>query len=133
MAEYYSNLLQAFIDWTDDEISNGKKFLDWNEVTINWENLDLHWENIFIIFQRRGGFTPRDPQNDEYYKRYREGNPWRQLKEEIGSEKSENIIKILCKVKGVDYTKVFENKDNIKVVVNDFIRKKEEIKVKIKI
>lgn len=133
MTEYYSNLLQAFIDWTDDEISNGKKFLDWNEVAINWENLDLHWEDIFIIFQRRGGSSARDPENDENYKKYRENNPWVQLKEDLGSENSEKIIKVLCKIKGIDYTKIFENKDNIRVVVNDFVRSKEEIKVKIKL
>lgn len=128
----YSSLLNSFIDWTDEEIKSGKKFLDWEEITINWENLNLHWEDIFILFKKGGGGYSY---KDDTKKLYEDGNPWRKMSQEYGEEKTENIIKVLCKIKGVEYTKILENKDNIRIVVNDFIRTehKEDIKINVKL
>lgn len=133
MPSLYSSLLQNFIDWTDSEIANGKKFLDWNEVTINWENLDLHWEDIFILLESKRGGSGRGDTQKEDLRRYIEGNPWRQLKQQVGEEKAEKVIKVLCKINGVDYNTILENKDNIRVVVNDFFRRREESQIKVKI
>lgn len=133
MPNLYSSLLNTLIDWTDSEIANGKKFLDWNEVSIHWEDLDLHWEDIFIILEsKRGGSSSGSTQKEDL-RRYVEGNPWRQLKQQVGEENAEKVIKVLCKINGVDYNSILENKDNIRVVVNDFVRRKEENQIKIKV
>jgi hypothetical protein len=129
----YSSLLKAFIDWTDEEIKAGKKFLDWEEITIKWNELNLHWEDIFILLDRKGGGGVY-PYKEDVRKLYEEGNPWRNMSREIGEEKTEDIIKVLCKIKGIEYSKILENKNNIRIVVNDFIRTedKKEIKIKVK-
>jgi hypothetical protein len=136
MSLKYSSLLDSFIDWTDEEISLGKKFLDWQELTLHWESIELHWEDIFILLEierKRGGGSGGALQRGEIEKLYIEGNPWRQMKDQVGVEQTEEFIKVLCKIKGVDYTKILENKNNIRVVVNDFIRKENEIKIKVKL
>lgn len=134
MSLYFSSLLNALIDWTDEEISNGKKFLDWNEVSINWENIDLHWEDVFIILERKKGGGSGTPQRSELeVQKYIEGNPWRKLKNELGEEKTEKIIKVLCKINNIEYNSILEHKEDIRVIVNDFVRNTEEIKIKIKI
>lgn len=134
MKSYYSSLLQSFIDWTDEEILLGKKFLDWDEIIINWENIDLHWEDIFILLEtkKKGGGSGGDIQKGDL-KRYIEGNPWRQMRNDIGDEKSEKLIKVYCEKRGIDYQSIFEKKENIRIIVNDFIRSNGDIKIKIKI
>ncbi len=52
--------MNSDLNWTDDEISVGKKWLKWEEMTINWENIDLTWDEVFILLEveniiRRGG------------------------------------------------------------------------------
>lgn len=136
MSLKYSSLLSLLIDWSDEEIALGKKFLDWNEVNLHWEDINLHWEDIFIILEvekKRGGGGYRGYLQKEDFEKYVEGNPWRQMRNQIGEEKTENFIKVLCKIKGIDYSKVLENKNNIRVLVNDFIRKEKEIKIKVKL
>lgn len=134
MKTIYSSLLQSLIEWTDQEISLGKKFLDWEEVTINWENLNLHWEDIFIILKKRGSNSSGDIERGEFQK-YIEGNPWRKMQQQFGDDESEKIIKVLCKINGIEYDKILENKQNIRILVNDFIRNKEldQINVKVKL
>lgn len=135
MAEYYSSLLQAFIDWTDQEIENGKKFLDWNEVSIQWQNIDIHWEDIFILLERKKGGSSGsgDPYRGEVLKRYVEGNPWKQARKELGEEKAENLVKVFCTINGIDYKSIHENKENIRIVVNEFIRENDDKKISVKI
>ena len=112
MSLYYSSLLDALIDWTDEEILLGKKFLDWQEVSLKWNNVDLHWEDIFILFEvkkKRGGGSGY-PYKEDLEKLYKENNPWRQLRNEVGDEKSEKIIKVLCKINNIEYSSILENK-----------------------
>ena len=116
MSLIYSSLLQNSIEWTDGEISAGKKYLDYNELTINWESLNLHWEDVFILLeiQKRGGSPQRRIEENE--------NPWYRIKEQIGPEKSEKLIKLYCKVNDIDYEKKLEKRENIRILVNDFVR-----------
>lgn len=131
MYSYFSSLLNTLIEWTDEEISNGKKFLDWNEITIHWENINLHWEDIFILLERKGGGGASPQRREVNLKEYIDGNPWRKLRENESDEKIEKVIKVLCKINNIEYTSILENKENIRVIVNDFVRKSQEIKIKI--
>lgn len=131
----YSKLLNSEVDWSDEEIVDGKKYLKWEEMTIKWEEVDLTWDEIFILLEvdnviRRGGGYG--------YKEYVDGNPWSQLKQEIGEEKTKKIIKLYCKVNGVDYEQYAVINENIKVIAYDFelfvretIEKKISVKIKI--
>ncbi len=132
MKQFYSNLLRKLIEWTDEEILLGKKFLDWNEITIHWEDLNLHWEDIFILLEAKKGGSGGHTQRDEL-KSYIEGNPWRQLRNNLGDEKAENVVKVICKINNVDYESILENKKNIRVLVNDFIRSNDDKKINIQI
>lgn len=130
MEQKYSNLLNSYVDWTDEEISLGKKYLKWEEMTINWENVDLLWEEVFILLEVEnlikggGGYG---------YKEYLDGNPWKQLKKEIGEEKTKKVIKLYSKVNGIEYDETREIEDEqIRVSVNDFERfVKESISIKV--
>lgn len=136
MTQYFSTLLNNLIDWTDEDISIGKKFLDWNEVSIKWEYLNLHWEDIFILLEvkKRGGGSASPLQKGETDDLYRKGNPWIKLKENLGEEKTERFIKVLCKINNIEYSSILENKENFRVLVNDFIRMRDDkISVKIKL
>ncbi len=134
MSQYFSTLLNTLIDWTDEEISIGRKFLDWNEVSIHWDDLNLHWEDIFILLEiKRGGSSAPPVQKGDLDILYKEGNPWRKLKENLGEEKAERVIKVLCKINNIEYSSVLENKESIRVLVNDFIRVKDDKKITVKI
>lgn len=132
MRQFYSSLLQRLIDWTDEEILLGKKFLDWDEITIHWEDLNLHWEDIFIILESKKGGSGGSPQREELT-RYMEGNPWRQLRDKVGEEKAEKIVKVICKINEIEYESILENKGNIRVLVNDFIRSNSDDKIRVEI
>jgi hypothetical protein len=88
----YSTLLNSDLNWTDDEVAAGKKWLKWEEMTINWENVNLTWDEIFILLEveqliRKGGG------GGSGMKEYVDGNPWMQVKKEIGDEKTKKLIK----------------------------------------
>jgi hypothetical protein len=57
------------------------------------------------------------------------------MRQQFGDDESEKIIKVLCKINGIEYDKILENKQNIRILVNDFIRNKEldQINVKVKL
>jgi len=117
MSLRYSKLLNREVDWSDEEIAIGKKYLKWEEVTINWEDLDLHWDEVFILLEveeviRRGGGYG--------YKEYVDGNPWKQLREDIGEEKTKKVIKLYCKVNNVETEQYGYINENIKVSAYDF-------------
>ncbi len=126
-------MLNREVDWSDEEISIGKKYLKWEEVTINWEDLDLHWDEVFILLEveqliRRGGGYG--------YKEYVDGNPWKQLKEDIGEEKTKKVIKLFCRVNNIETEQYGYINENIKVSAYDFelfvketIEKKSKIKI----
>jgi hypothetical protein len=118
MSLKYSKLLNSYVDWSDEEIEAGKKYLKWEELTINWEDFYLPWgDELFILLEvenlikRGGGYG---------YKEYVDGNPWKQLKQDIGEEKTKKIIKLYCKVNGVEYQEYGYINEDIKVTAYDF-------------
>lgn len=127
----YSSYLNSNVNWTDEEIAAGKKYLKWEEMTIKWENVDLLWEEVFILLEveqvikKGGGYG---------YKEYVDGNPWKQVDKELGEEKTKKLIKLFCRVNGVEYDETREVDDeDIKISVNDFERfVKESVEIKIK-
>lgn len=131
MTQKYSNLLNSYVDWTDEEIAAGKKYLKWEEMTINWESVDLTWDEVFILLEVQelikkggGGYS---------YKEHVDSNPWKQLKKDIGEEKTKKVIKLFCRVNGIEYDETREVEDeSIKISVNDFERFiKEGISIKV--
>lgn len=125
----HSNLLNSDLDWTLEEQAAGKKYLKWEEVTLNWENVDLTWDEVFILIEvarRIGGG------GGNAYKDYVDGNPWQQVKKDLGEEDTKKLIKVFCRVKGIDYEQVKEPINDIKVTINEFERfVKEAVNVKV--
>jgi hypothetical protein len=135
MSLKYSELLDSYVNWSNEEILVGKKYLKWEELTIKWDDLDLTWDEVFIllevenIIKRGGGYG---------YKEYVDSNPWSQLKKEIGEEKTRKVIKLYCRVNGVDYEQWSTINESIKVSAYDFelfvretIDKKISVKIKL--
>ena len=126
----YSSYLNETLNWSDVEYSLGKKYLKWEEVNLKWENVDLLWEEVFILLEivkKRGGSSGY-PYRDEWEKT----NPWKQLKKDLGEDNTEKVIKLYCKVRGIDYEDTKSSNRNIKVSVNEFDRfLNETINVKI--
>ena len=117
----YSSYLNETLDWSDVEYSLGKKWLKWEEVNLKWENVDLTWDEVFILLEvakRRGGSGSGYPYRDEYEK----NNPWKKLNEDLGEENTDKIIKVYCRVRGIDYEKIKNPRKDIKVTVNEFDR-----------
>jgi hypothetical protein len=126
----YSSLLQTQLDWTDQEILDRKKYLKWEELSLNFENVDLEWEDVFILLEVKGGGG--SGRREEYpFKEYMDNNPWNQLKDKFGEEKTGKVVKIYCKVNGLDYDKILEDKKEIKITVNEFERFVESVLVKV--
>ena len=129
----HSTLLNSDLNWTDDEISVGKKWLKWEEMTINWESIDFTWDEIFILLEveqpiRRGGG------GGSGMKEYVDGNPWKQVNEKIGIEKTKSLIKVYCRVNNIDYEESRTPMEDIKVSINEFERFiKEAVSVKVNI
>lgn len=125
----YSDFLNASVNWSPEEVAAGKKYLKWEEMTINWEKVDLLWEEVFILLEveqiiKRGGGYGR--------KEYEDGNPWKQVRKEIGEEKTKKLIKLYCKVNEIEYDETREIDQSVKITVNDFERfVKDTINVKI--
>ena len=135
MSLKYSELLDSYVNWSDEEILAGKKYLKWEELTIKWDDLDLTWDEVSILLEvenvikRGGGYG---------YKEYVDGNPWSQLKKDIGEEKTRKVIKLYCRVNGVDYKQWSTINESIKVSAYDFelfvretIDKKISVKIKL--
>jgi hypothetical protein len=121
MSLQYSSFLNNYVDWTDEEIAVGKKYLKWEELTVNWEDLNLIWEDISILLEvvetlrKRGG-------SGGSYKEYMEKNPWdvtkRELKKELGEEKIKKFIKLVCRVNNLEFEEERELKTNIDITVD---------------
>jgi hypothetical protein len=131
MSIKYSNLLNNNLEWTDDEILAGKKWLKWEEMTINWEKINLTWDEVFILLEveniiRGGGGSG--------LKEYMDGNPWKQLNEKIGIVKTKSLIKVYCRVNKIDYEESRTPMEDVKVSINEFERfVKEAVSVKVNI
>lgn len=103
-----------------------RTYLKWEDTNITWDQVDMEWQDVFIEIEqavRRGGGD---------YAAYVEGNPWNKLRKDIGEEKTKKVIKLYCKVNGIDYEKVLESGTDIKVTVGEFERfVKDGISVKV--
>lgn len=124
------------LSWSDAEYSAGKKYLRWEEMNIRWDQVDLTWEEVFILLEvfRKigGGGGMGSPYRADGYQKYIEGNPWKQMRKEIGEEKTKKLIKVFCRVKGIDYEESREPSESIKVSINEFERfVKEAVSVKV--
>ena len=96
---------------------NQKKYLKWEEVNTLWEQTNYLWEDISILIEleeivRRGGGD---------YDAYVKGNPWNQLRKDIGEEKTKKFIKLYCNYKGIEYDKSIEiNEKQVSVTASEF-------------
>ena len=130
----HSNLLNSDLNWTDDEIFAGKKWLKWEEMTINWENIDLTWDEVFILLEVENIIRKGGGGGGSGLKEYMDGNPWKQVNEKIGIEKTKSLIKVYCRVNNIDYEESRTPMEDIKVSINEFERfVKEAVSVKVNI
>ena len=94
-----------------------KKYLKWEEVDSVWEETNYLWEDVAILIEleetvRRGGGD---------YAAYVKGNPWQQVRQDLGEEKLKRVIKLYCNYKGIEYDKSIEiNEDKVKVTASEF-------------
>jgi hypothetical protein len=98
-------------------MSTNKHYLNWEEINFTWDHLDMLWEDIAIFTEvdelvRKGGG----------YGEYAKENPWENLRKDIGKEKTKKVLKLYCKVNGIDYEETIEKNEDIKVSVNEFER-----------
>lgn len=114
------------LSWSDAEYSAGKKYLRWEEMVLDWEQVDLTWEEVFIlleVFRKiKGGGGMGSPYRADGYQKYIEGNPWMRVKKDIGEEATKKLIKVYCRVKGIDYEESRSPIEDIKVTINDLER-----------
>jgi hypothetical protein len=113
-----------------------KTFLLWSEIDFLWSDIRrsdgfMLWSDIALIEEvesilRGGGGSP------DLRREYEEGNPWRKLSEQIGTDKTERFIKIFCTINNVEYEGGKFLKENIKVSVSQFEKVfNESIKIKV--
>ena len=93
-----------------------KIYLKWEEVDSVWEETNYLWEDVAILIEieqavRRGGGD---------YAAYVKGNPWEQLRKDLGEEKTKRVIKLYCKHKGVEYEESKGINESIKVSASEF-------------
>ena len=106
-----------------------KVFLEWENVNFTWDNLDMLWEDVAILIEvgeviRRGGGASS----------YVRGNPWEKTRKELGEEKTNKFIRILCRVNNLEYEDVIDPDPKIKVTVQHIEKTmNESIKVGVKI
>lgn len=127
MPVVHSNLLNADLNWTDQEFAAGKKYLKWEEVTLKWEDVDLTWDEVFVVIEFLRSNRGAGGQRGDYEK----SNPWKQVSKDLGEEKTKKVIKLYCKVRGVEYEDIREPIEDVKVTVSDFERFVNEVKVKV--
>jgi hypothetical protein len=129
MKTVYSSLLNSNLQWTDNEYLSGKKYLKWEEVNLKWEDVELTWDEVFILLEiiKRGGGSSGYPYKGDYEK----NNPWKRIKEDLGEENTKKVIKLYCRIRGVDYEEIKEPFDDVTVTINEFNRFVNEVKVKV--
>lgn len=114
-----------------------KIFLKWEEINMPWENINrdgilLTWEDISII-SHVGKSVQRGDTRE--YEEWIKNNPWKQIRKDIGEEKTERFIKIFCEINGMNFEEVRKIEENkIKLTIENFekVFKKIEIKVNFK-
>lgn len=126
----------GLLEWSDAEYSARKKYLKWEELNIKWEQVDLAWDEVFIlldVFQKiKGGGGMGSPYRADSYQKYVQGNPWKQVQKDLGKEAAKKLIKVYCRVKGIDYEDSRESSESVKVSINEFERfVREAINVKV--
>lgn len=128
MPAVYSNLLNSELNWTEQELAAGKKYLKWEEVTLKWEDVELTWDEVFILLEvaRRGGSGGGFYRDD-----YEKNNPWRKMAEDLGEDETKKVIRVYCRIRGVEYEDIREPMSDVKVTVNEFDRFINEVKVKV--
>ena len=124
------------LSWSDSEYSDKKKWLRWEEMNLNWEQVGLAWDEVFILLEvfRKvvGGGGMGSPYRADGYQKYVQGNPWKQVKKELGEEAAKRLIKVYCRVKGIDYEQSREPIEDVKVTINEFERfVREAVNVKV--
>jgi hypothetical protein len=125
MSIKYSTFLRGRLDWSNSELTSRRKYLKWEEVIINWEEVTLTWDEVFVILEVGGGMVSGN-------KEYVDGNPWMQVKKDFGEEKAKTLIKVYCRVNGIDYEQTKEPMKEINISINEFERfVKEAISVKV--
>jgi hypothetical protein len=123
--------------WTDAEYSAGKKYLKWEEMNVRWEQVELAWDEVFILLEvfRKvvgGGGGSGSPYRADGYQKYIEGNPWKQVKKDLGEESAKKLIRVYCRIKGIDYEESREPIEEVKVTINEFERfVREAVNVKV--
>jgi hypothetical protein len=93
-----------------------KKYLKWEEVDSIWDDTNYLWEDVAIFIEisdlvNRGGGD---------YAAYVKGNPWEQLRKDLGEEKTKRVIKLYCKHKDVEYEESKGINESIKVTASEF-------------
>ena len=126
----------GLLDWSDAEYAAGKKYLKWEEMDIKWDRVDLAWDEVFIlleVFRKiQGGGGMGTPYRADGYQKYIQGNPWKQVQKDLGKEAAKKLIKVYCRVKGIDYEESREPSESVKVSINEFERfVREAINVKV--
>lgn len=136
MPVVYSSLLSSDLVWTDAEASAGKKYLKWEEVSINWEEVDLLWEEVFVLLEAakalKGGGGAGFPYRADAERAYREGNPWKTVSKKLGEEKAKTLIRVYCRIRGVEYDDSRQPMEDVKVTMGELQRfVKEAVSVKV--
>jgi hypothetical protein len=104
------------------------KYLNWEETDFTWDTLDKWWEEVYILVEiarKVGGSSPG-------YEDWVKNNPWDVSRRQVGEEKTDKFIKIVCKVNGLKYEEVIETNPKIKVTVEHLQKTFETYKVEVK-
>ncbi len=102
--------------------------MNWEDVTDNWESTgDNIWNDIYILSEAKSSIKGSI---SDYIK----GNPWDRFKKDIGEEKTDRLIKIVCRINNLEYSEVIKPNTSIKIEVKHIERAFSSIpKVKIRI
>jgi hypothetical protein len=106
-----------------------KVFLEWENVNTTWDQLNQVWEDVHILIEV-GGVIRKGGGLGSYVK----GNPWDRTRRELGEEKTNKFIRIVCRVNGLEYEDIIDPNPKIRVTA-EHIEKTfaESIKVGVKI
>ena len=106
---------------------NIKKYLNWEDTDFTWDALDKWWEEVYILIEiaKKGG-------GGSGYEDWVRNNPWDVSRRQVGEEKTDKFIKIVCKVNGLRYEEVIDPNPKIKVTVEHLQKTFETYKIEVK-
>lgn len=106
---------------------NIKKYLNWEDTNFTWDTLDKWWEEVYILIEiaKKGG-------GGSGYEDWVRNNPWDVSRRQVGEEKTDKFIKIVCKVNGLKYEEVIDPNPKIKVTVEHLQKTFETYKIEVK-